>query len=66
MHLIWDLEHVLKRPHIESVIAQSLTSPESRNVQERYEAFGVFWRLTGMLTYIVCYLSLGLMTESRG
>lgn len=52
MHLIWNLEHVLKRPYVESVIAQSLTSPESRNIQERYEAFGVFWRLTGAPGFI--------------
>ncbi|ETW86774.1 hypothetical protein HETIRDRAFT_30556 [Heterobasidion irregulare TC 32-1] len=46
VNLIWALENVTKRPYVESIVAQGLTSPQSRNVQESYEAFGVFWRLT--------------------
>ncbi|TFK56468.1 hypothetical protein OE88DRAFT_1715528 [Heliocybe sulcata] len=45
-NLIWSLEDATSRPHVESIIAQNLMSPESRNIQEAYEAFGVLWRLT--------------------
>ncbi|KAJ7742186.1 Dopey, N-terminal-domain-containing protein [Mycena olivaceomarginata] len=34
------------RSHVESILAQTMNTPESRNVQEAYEAFGVLWRLT--------------------
>lgn len=46
--LIWSLQESTTRPHVESILAQSMTSPESRNVSEAYEAFGVLWRLSGM------------------
>ncbi|TRM61588.1 hypothetical protein BD626DRAFT_598473 [Schizophyllum amplum] len=44
--LIWALDDITPGSHIESIVAQTMTSPESRNVQEAYEAFGVLWRLT--------------------
>lgn len=44
--LIWSIES-MSRPHeVESIIAQSMCSPESRNVHEAHEAFGVLWRLS--------------------
>ncbi|KAE9401014.1 hypothetical protein BT96DRAFT_956680 [Gymnopus androsaceus JB14] len=46
VNLIWSLESVTTRSHIESILAQAMNSPESRNVSETYEAFGVLWRLT--------------------
>ncbi|KAJ6623058.1 Dopey, N-terminal-domain-containing protein [Mycena sp. CBHHK59/15] len=46
VNLIWSLEAATSRSHVESILAQTMTSPESRNVQEAYEAFGVLWRLT--------------------
>ncbi|GLB43530.1 putative dopey, N-terminal [Lyophyllum shimeji] len=46
VNLIWSLEAATKQPHVESILAQSMTSPESRNIHESYEAFGVLWRLT--------------------
>jgi hypothetical protein len=49
VNLIWALEAATKRAHVESILAQTMTSPESRNVQEAYEAFGVLWRLTGQI-----------------
>lgn len=49
VHLIWMLESATTHDHVESIVAQSLTAPESRNVHEAYEAFGVFWRLTGQI-----------------
>lgn len=49
VNLIWALEGATERPHVESIIARSLTSPERGNVQEAFEAFGVLWRLTGSL-----------------
>ena len=47
--LICGIETSTKMRHVESVIAQTMTSPDSRNVAEAYEAFGVLWRLTGKL-----------------
>ncbi|KAJ7750196.1 Dopey, N-terminal-domain-containing protein [Mycena metata] len=44
--LIWSLANATSRSHVESILAQTMNSPESRNVQEGYEAFGVLWRLT--------------------
>ncbi|KAG5643542.1 hypothetical protein DXG03_000683 [Asterophora parasitica] len=46
VNLIWSLEAATKHPHVESIMAQTMTSPESRNINESYEAFGVLWRLT--------------------
>ncbi|KAJ6523556.1 Dopey, N-terminal-domain-containing protein [Mycena capillaripes] len=46
VNLIWSLENATSRSHVESILAQTMNSPESRNVQEAYEAFGVLWRLT--------------------
>ncbi|KAG6817586.1 hypothetical protein H0H87_006963 [Tephrocybe sp. NHM501043] len=46
VNLIWSLEAATTQPHVESILAQTMTSPESRNVHEAYEAFGVLWRLT--------------------
>jgi hypothetical protein len=45
--LIWSLQNATSRSHVESILAQTMNTPESRNVQEAYEAFGVLWRLTG-------------------
>ncbi|KAG2350958.1 hypothetical protein BDR05DRAFT_955104 [Suillus weaverae] len=46
VNLIWSIEST-SRPHeVESIIAQSMCSPESRNVYEAHEAFGVLWRLS--------------------
>ncbi len=47
VNLFWSLESSVKKPHVESILAQSMASAESRNVSEAYEAFGVLWRLTG-------------------
>ncbi|KAJ7610904.1 Dopey, N-terminal-domain-containing protein [Roridomyces roridus] len=46
VNLIWALQSATSRSHVESILAQTMTSPQSRNVQEAYEAFGVLWRLT--------------------
>ncbi|KAF5384809.1 hypothetical protein D9615_001099 [Tricholomella constricta] len=46
VNLIWSLEASTKHPHVESIFAQTMTSPESRNIHESFEAFGVLWRLT--------------------
>jgi hypothetical protein len=48
--LIWSLVAATDRPHVESILAQTMASSESRSVQEAYEAFGVLWRLTGKQT----------------
>ncbi|KAJ7269339.1 Dopey, N-terminal-domain-containing protein [Mycena haematopus] len=44
--LIWSLENATSRSHVESILAQTMNAPESRNVHEAYEAFGVLWRLS--------------------
>ncbi|KAH9948184.1 Dopey, N-terminal-domain-containing protein [Amylocystis lapponica] len=44
--LIWSLESISRSPHVESVIAQNLSSRNSQAVQDACEAFGVLWRLT--------------------
>ncbi|KAH6916730.1 Dopey, N-terminal-domain-containing protein [Coprinopsis sp. MPI-PUGE-AT-0042] len=46
VNLICGIETATRLCHVESVIAQTMTSPESRNVAEAYEAFGILWRLT--------------------
>ncbi|KAG5733413.1 Protein dopey, partial [Termitomyces sp. T112] len=46
VNLIWSLEIATTHSHVESIIAQTMTSPESQNINESYEAFGVLWRLT--------------------
>ncbi|KAG6874376.1 hypothetical protein C0995_015112 [Termitomyces sp. Mi166 len=46
VNLIWSLETATTHSYVESIIAQTMTSPESRNISESYEAFGVLWRLT--------------------
>lgn len=62
VNLIWSLEAATKRSHVESILAQTMTSPESRNIHESYEAFGVLWRLTGEC--IVDYLHLQIKSEA--
>lgn len=47
VNLIWSLHSSTVRSHVESIVAQSMTSPTSGTVSEAYEAFGVIWRLTG-------------------
>ncbi|TDL20873.1 hypothetical protein BD410DRAFT_899170 [Rickenella mellea] len=40
------LKSCTARHHVESIIAQSLTSPDPDSVHEAFETFGVLWRLT--------------------
>ncbi|KAF9225321.1 hypothetical protein BS17DRAFT_872565 [Gyrodon lividus] len=44
--LIWTLAFSTGRDYVESIVAQSMSSLESRYVHEAFEAFGVLWRLT--------------------
>ncbi|KAF9011155.1 Dopey, N-terminal-domain-containing protein [Cyathus striatus] len=53
VNLIWSLENSTTHSHVESILAQSMNSPESRNVQEAYEAFGTLWRLTGSMMIVL-------------
>ncbi|KAJ3774387.1 Dopey, N-terminal-domain-containing protein [Lentinula raphanica] len=46
VNLIWSLDAATPKSHVESILAQAMNSPESKNVQELYEAFGVLWRLS--------------------
>lgn len=45
--LVWTLEVSIGHHLVESIIAQSMSSPEPRIVHDAFEAFGVLWRLTG-------------------
>lgn len=48
--LLWQLERATKSSHLESIVAQSISVPGgSQDVQVACEAFGVLWRLTGIL-----------------
>ncbi|KAI0031253.1 Dopey, N-terminal-domain-containing protein [Vararia minispora EC-137] len=47
VNLIWALDECTKGHYVESIVAQALASPESGSNEAAYEAFGVFWRLTG-------------------
>ncbi|KAI6136235.1 Dopey, N-terminal-domain-containing protein [Pisolithus sp. B1] len=44
--LVWTLESSTGHHYVESIIAQSLNSPNLYNLEEAFEAFGVLWRLT--------------------
>lgn len=45
---MWTLEKSSRTPHVESLIAKSLSARQSEEAQEACEAFGVLWRLTGV------------------
>lgn len=51
VNLIWSLESSTTLSYVETILAQSMNSPESWVVAEAYEAFGVLWRLTGTLGF---------------
>ncbi|PFH49049.1 hypothetical protein AMATHDRAFT_5245 [Amanita thiersii Skay4041] len=44
--LIWSLDDTTTKPHVESILAQSLTSLEPTKALEAYDAFGVLWRFS--------------------
>lgn len=44
--LIWSLDEISRRRHVEAVIAETMSSQDSRAVEESCEVFGVLWRLT--------------------
>lgn len=47
INLIWALQSMTKRSYVESILAQSLTSTDTRSTADAFEAFGVLWRLSG-------------------
>jgi hypothetical protein len=47
VNLIWSLESSTTHSHVESILAQCMTSTKSSIFPVGYEAFGVLWRLTG-------------------
>ena len=47
VRLIWDLEHTTSHRHIESILSQALVSGAANKRYDSYNAFGVFWRLSG-------------------
>ncbi|KAH8998778.1 Dopey, N-terminal-domain-containing protein [Lactarius hatsudake] len=44
--LLWTLESTSAHRHIESIIAETLTSPGATEKEASYHAFGALWRLT--------------------
>jgi hypothetical protein len=51
VNLIWSLESSTTHSHVESILAQCMTSPKPSTFLAGYEAFGVLWRLTGNPTF---------------
>lgn len=51
--LVWTLESSTGHHYVESIIAQSLNSPDFCRLDEALEAFGVLWRLTGEIPSVV-------------
>jgi hypothetical protein len=47
-NLIWALDECTDGHYVESIIAQSLTA-SNVNIEGAYDAFGVFWRLSGAI-----------------
>lgn len=47
--LIWGLAHATSHRHIESILSHILVSRAANGSFESYDAFGVFWRLSGKL-----------------
>jgi hypothetical protein len=45
--LLWTLESTSAHRHVESIIAETLTSQEPKEKEASYHAFGALWRLTG-------------------
>ncbi|KIK97672.1 hypothetical protein PAXRUDRAFT_824668 [Paxillus rubicundulus Ve08.2h10] len=46
VNLLWTLESSTGRHYVESIVAHSVSTSDSRNTHEAFEAFGVLWRLT--------------------
>ena len=43
VNLIWALEKATSRSHVESILARTMTSPESRNLPDAYDPLAVDW-----------------------
>ncbi|KAF8913192.1 Dopey, N-terminal-domain-containing protein [Gymnopilus junonius] len=46
VNLLWSLQASTSCSHVESIVAQSMSTSELRKISEAYEAFGVIWRLS--------------------
>ncbi len=46
-NLVWSVEKTSTHRRVESVIAETLTSPDVVDREASYHAFGALWRLTG-------------------
>ncbi|KAI0375501.1 hypothetical protein BV20DRAFT_986250 [Pilatotrama ljubarskyi] len=62
VNLIWSLERLCKHPHVEAVIAQSLSSRKTEELQDACDAFGVLWRLTDDAMLPGVHLKIPMMT----
>jgi hypothetical protein len=45
--LVWLVEKTSTHRRVESIIAETLTSPDDLDREASYHAFGALWRLTG-------------------
>jgi hypothetical protein len=48
-NLVWLVEKTSTHRRVESIIAETLTSPDVLDREASYHAFGALWRLTGSL-----------------
>jgi hypothetical protein len=48
-NLVWLIEKTSTHRQVESIIAETLTSPDLMDREALYHAFGALWRLTGSL-----------------
>jgi hypothetical protein len=46
-NLVWLVEKTSTHRRVESIIAETLTSPDALDREVSYHAFGALWRLTG-------------------
>jgi hypothetical protein len=53
-NLVWLVEKASTHRRVESIIAETLTSPDVINREALYHAFGTLWRLTGSLLLSTC------------
>ena len=56
-NLVWLVEKTSTHRRVESIIAETLTSPDVLDREASYHAFGTLWRLTGSsLSLSTCWV----------
>jgi hypothetical protein len=65
-NLVWLVEKTSTHRQVESIIAETLTSPDVMDREALYHAFGALWRLTGSLLSHVNTLGTVIDVSHRG